>query len=67
MSTQPMIFPFDTDGKIYVLQDDKGNTIGTGSREVCEMLLHMIRKARTSKRQSHSPETGADVRSAVDF
>jgi hypothetical protein len=26
------------------LQDEKGNTIGTGTREVCEVLLYIITK-----------------------
>ncbi len=48
MCTIPMMFPMDSHGKIYVLQDEKGNTIGTGSRQVCEMLLSIITKPRTS-------------------
>jgi hypothetical protein len=40
-----MIFPLDVQGNIYVLQDEKGNTIGTGKREVCEVLLHLISSA----------------------
>jgi hypothetical protein len=39
-----MIFPLDTNGQIYALQDEKGNTIGTGTREVCEVLLYIITK-----------------------
>jgi hypothetical protein len=39
-----MMFPLDPHGKIYVLQDEKGKTIGTGSRQVCSDLLHMITK-----------------------
>jgi hypothetical protein len=43
-----MIFPLDPQGKIYVLQDENGNTIGTGTRKVCEVLLYIITKAATS-------------------
>jgi hypothetical protein len=42
-----MMFPFDFHGKIYVLQDEKGNTIGTGTRQVCEVLLYIITKPLT--------------------
>jgi hypothetical protein len=42
--TKPMILPLDLEGKIYSLQDEKGNTIGTGTREVCEVLLYIISK-----------------------
>jgi len=38
MYSNPIILPLDAWGKIYVLQDEKGNTIGTGTREICEVL-----------------------------
>lgn len=44
MYAEPMILPLDVNGKIYALQDEKGNTIGTGTREVCEVLLYIITK-----------------------
>lgn len=44
MYAKPSIFPLDTNGEIYALQDEKGNTIGTGTREVCEVLLYIITK-----------------------
>ncbi len=47
MYTKPMILPLDVEGKIYALQDEGGNTIGTGTREVCEVLLYIITKPRS--------------------
>ena len=44
MYAEPMILPLDTNGRIYAIQDEKGNTIGTGTREVCEVLLYIITK-----------------------
>ena len=44
MYAEPMILPLDANGQIYALQDEKGNMIGTGSREVCEVLLYIITK-----------------------
>jgi len=44
MYAKPMILPLDVNGQIYALQDEKGNTIGTGTREVCEVLLYIITK-----------------------
>ena len=44
MYVEPTIFPLDANGRIYALQDEKGNTIGTGTREVCEVLLYIITK-----------------------
>jgi hypothetical protein len=54
MYTAPIILPLDVNGKIYALQDEKGNTIGTGTREVCEVLLYMITKP-TSRSVSGTP------------
>ena len=44
MYAEPMILPLDAHGRIFALQDEKGNMIGTGSREVCEVLLYIITK-----------------------
>lgn len=44
MYTAPIILSLDINGKIYALQDEKGNNIGTGTREVCEVLLYIITK-----------------------
>lgn len=69
------ILPLNTNGTIYALQDELGRTIGTGTREVCEVLLHIINKqAGGSKpeevlariRQETVP-LHPNVRSAVAF
>lgn len=38
-----MILPLNSTGTLYVLQDEKGSIIGTGTRDVCEVLLHMLK------------------------
>ena len=67
MYGEPMIFPLDTNGEIYALQDEKGNTIGTGTREVCEVLLHIITKpASQSISGKNAPGTKRpNVRAAI--
>jgi hypothetical protein len=45
MASKPMILPLDIQGRIYALEDAQGNTIGTGTREVCEVLMYIIKKA----------------------
>ena len=45
--SKPMILPLNSTGTIYVLQDDKGVIIGTGTRDVCEVLLHVLRNQLT--------------------
>jgi hypothetical protein len=44
-----MMFPLDFDGQIYVLQDEMGNTIGTGSHQVCRVLLQIITRPLTAR------------------
>jgi hypothetical protein len=69
MYSEPMILPLDADGSVYALQDEKGNTIGTGSREVCEVLLYIITKPTASS--GSSKKTGrivtqrSNVRAAI--
>jgi len=60
MYTKPMILPLDLEGKIYSLQDEKGNTIGTGTREVCEVLMYIITKPLV--RANASPGAAKAVR-----
>jgi len=65
---KPMIFPLDANGQIYALQDEKGNTIGTGTREVCEVLLYIITKPASpsiSGRINVSAQQRGNVRAAI--
>lgn len=50
MHSKPDILPLNPEGTIYALQDELGKTIGTGSREVCELLLHVLNKQATERR-----------------
>ena len=52
MYSKPMILPLDLEGKIYSIQDEQGNTIGTGTREVCEVLMYIITKPLTRTNMS---------------
>jgi hypothetical protein len=67
MYTKPIILPLDLEGKIYSLQDEKGNTIGTGTREVCEVLLYIISKplARVSNTVNAGVGRRPNVRAAI--
>jgi hypothetical protein len=42
LDAETMIHPLDAEGNIYAIQDEKGKIIGTGTREVCEILLYII-------------------------
>lgn len=67
MYTKPMIFPLDLDGKLYMLQDETGKTVGTGSRKVCEALLSLIWKSPStvSDRSRSTTSQAPNVRSAT--
>jgi len=68
MLAKPNIFPLDANGQIYALQDEKGNTIGTGTREVCEVLLYIITKPASqsiSGKINVSATQRGNVRSAI--
>jgi hypothetical protein len=66
--SKPTILPLDSNGQIYALQDEKGNTIGTGTREVCEVLLYIITKPASAsisgKINVSAPQRG-NVRAAI--
>ena len=59
MYTKPMIFPLDPDGVLYALQDEKGNQIGVGSRDVCQTLLYLVTNSPLMNRPQHATARGA--------
>jgi hypothetical protein len=62
---EPKIYPLDENGLIYALQDEKGNTIGTGTREVCEVLLYIITKPAMQSVSGRMNPQRPNVRSAI--
>ncbi len=68
MASEAMMRPLDVDGKIYAIQDENGNIIGTGTREVCEILLYIITKptsASISGRINIATKRRPNVRAAI--
>jgi hypothetical protein len=68
MHGQKIILPLDANGTIYAIQDEKGSIIGTGTREVCEILLYIISKpalASISGRINVTAERRSNVRAAI--
>jgi len=65
MLAEPKIYPLDDNGLIYALQDEKGNTIGTGTREVCEVLLYIITKPALQSVAGRTNPQRPNVRSAI--
>ena len=65
MYTTPMILPLESSGRIYVLQDDKGQVVGTGSREVCETLLYLMAAGLAKVTDQAQNITRSNVRAAI--
>ena len=65
MYTRPMILPLESSGRIYVLQDEKGQVVGTGSREVCETLLYIIGNGLAPVAEKNQPNVRSNVRAAI--
>ena len=42
MYSRPTVVALDADDKIYALYDEKGVVIGTGTREVCEVVINIL-------------------------
>lgn len=43
MYSEPIILPLNADGILYALEDEQGQIVGTGTREICDALLSMIK------------------------
>lgn len=65
MYTGPMILPLESTGRIYVLQDEKGQVVGTGSREVCETLLYIIGAGLARVTEQAQQIARSNVRAAI--
>ena len=65
MYTRPMILPLDSTGRIYVLEDEKGQVVGTGSREVCETMMYLIGAGLSPATEQPHAGTRTNVRAAI--
>ena len=65
MYTRPMILPLDSTGRIYVLEDEKGQVVGTGSREVCETMMYLIGAGLSPATEQAQQGTRSNVRAAI--
>jgi hypothetical protein len=60
-----MILPLESTGRIYVLEDEKGQVVGTGSREVCETLMYIIAAGLSPAMDQQQPSAQTNVRAAI--
>ncbi len=62
------VIVLDGRANLFALVDERGDTIGTGSKEVCDALAKMATSAATSKVQYLLPErlkSHDNIRSAI--
>ena len=57
MYSEPIILPLNADGQLYALQDEQGRIVGTGTREICEVLLMIIKNQVFTFRHVQSPKS----------
>ena len=65
MYTRPMILPLESTGRIYVLEDEKGQVVGTGSREVCDTLMYIIGAGLSPATDQTQTGVHSNVRAAI--
>ncbi|HJP92498.1 MAG TPA: hypothetical protein VJ875_11110 [Pyrinomonadaceae bacterium] len=65
MYTRPIILPLDSTGRIYVLEDEQGQVVGTGSREVCETLMYLIAAGLSPAPDKTQAAAHNNVRAAI--
>ncbi len=69
MNANPAIHALNGEETLFALTDEKGNMIGSGTREACEVLLYILQRCHTqpSAETSRRPATPkkANIRSAI--
>ena len=59
MYSEPIILPLNADGQLYALEDEHGRIVGTGTREICEVLLTIIKNEVTVR---HAQSCKSDLK-----
>ena len=71
MNSRPSIIELNEESNIYMVVDERGKTIGTGTKEVCEFLANLTMKpdARYSldPRRTIPVPSRENIRSAIKF
>ena len=57
MYSEPIILPLNADGQLYALEDEHGRIVGTGTREICEVLLSIIKNEVFTVRRTQSAKS----------
>ncbi len=69
MSSSPEIVALNVEANIYMLVDGKGHSLGTGTREVCEVLAQIATvkdvPCDASSSQPRARSSNGNIRSAI--
>jgi hypothetical protein len=68
MVVEPTIRPLSTEENIYAICDETGKTIGTGTREVCEVLMFILTSASATEPRpapSRKMPSRSNIRAAI--
>ena len=67
MYSEPTVLPLNTEGTNYALQDNNGVIMGTGTREVCEVLVSIInnQKLRRVNQVTETRLPRSNIRAAI--
>lgn len=66
MNKENLVVALCEDANIYMVLDESGRTIGTGTREVCEMLANLtMRASAPAKKRGIIPVSKDNIRSAI--
>ena len=64
---EPLIIPLDGAGTLFAVRDAEGTFVGTGTREVCEVLLFILKScaAHADPVVRASPVRKPNLRAAI--
>ena len=65
METGLTVALLDYEKNVYSLRDEKGNIVGSGSREVCEVLLYVLRRCAERRLPESFPAELTTVHSNI--
>jgi len=57
MYSEPIILPLNADGQLYALEDEHGRIVGTGTREICQLMLMVMKNQIFSLRRPQTAKS----------
>jgi hypothetical protein len=67
MYEEPKIIPLDSHGTLFAIRDEKGKIVGSGTKEVCEVMIFIMRKLRATNALSERIRVTETLRPNVRY